>query len=318
VEPDGRTARAVDLKNTDPDCCEQQVALTRPALETSSPVKGNFQMSPNDRLLRAAVVYAKRFGFAVFPVGHGSTIPVTAHGCKDATRDAQKICAWWRRWPNANVGIATGATSGIFVLDIDFRAGGDESLAALEGRNGKLPGGAPIVSTPGGGWHYYFRAPSEVEVRNSAGVLAPGLDLRGEGGYVLGPPSIHPNGERYVWKASAHIRNVVPAEAPEYLLQLISFPPASRHDAGSGNKHLSSRGTAGETRGGRVELTRLVAGVSKGQRDWELFRLACSLRRRGHSRGFVEEVVLDVARRCHPPFPDRDARRKVASAWSYS
>jgi Bifunctional DNA primase/polymerase, N-terminal len=138
-------------------------------------------------LLRAALSYARR-GILVFPCKPGGKRPLTYNGFWDATTDARRIGAWWYRWPAANLGIPTGERSGLLVLDVDSSGGGPESLTVLERENGPLPRTAK-ARTGGGGVHHFFRYPSGHEVRNSAGWLGPGLDVRGEGGYVVVPPS---------------------------------------------------------------------------------------------------------------------------------
>jgi Bifunctional DNA primase/polymerase, N-terminal len=142
---------------------------------------------PVPMLLKAALSYARR-GIPVFPCEPGGKRPLTYNGFWDATTDARRIRAWWHRWPAANVGIPTGERSGLLVLDVDPRDGGPESLAALERKTGPLPRTAR-ARTGGGGVHVFFRYPAEQEVRNSAGRPGPGLDVRGEGGYVVVPPS---------------------------------------------------------------------------------------------------------------------------------
>ena len=124
----------------------------------------------------------------MFPCEPGGKAPLTYNGFWDATTDARRIQAWWGRWPSANVGVPTGRRSGLLVLDVDARGGGPESLATLERETGPLPGTAR-ARTGGRGVHVFFRYPSGEEVRNSAGWLGPGLDVRGEGGYVVVPPS---------------------------------------------------------------------------------------------------------------------------------
>ncbi|MDP8974102.1 MAG: bifunctional DNA primase/polymerase [Actinomycetota bacterium] len=138
-------------------------------------------------LFKAALSYARR-GIPVFPCEPGGKRPLTYNGFFDATTDIGRVKDWWDRWPDANVGVPTGKGSGLLVLDVDPRDGGPESLAALERENGPLPETAR-ARTGGGGVHVFFRYPAEKEVRNSAGWLGPGLDVRGEGGYVVVPPS---------------------------------------------------------------------------------------------------------------------------------
>lgn len=264
-------------------------------------------MSTRPPMLKAALAYAKRFGFAVFPCHLRRKEPLTAHGCKDATKDLQAIRRRWESNPAANVSIATGSVSGVFVLDVDYRHGGDETLAALEAEHEKLPG-TPTVLTPGGGQHRYFRLLQGVEIRNSVGALGAGLDVRGEGGYVLAPPSVHPNGNDYRWEISSRIDQVAIAEPSSWLLQLISSPQSPPHLA-SNHTRLPLY---------RIDFARFATGIPEGERDIELFRLACSLRRRGYPRAMALEVVLDAASRCRPAFPPGSAERKVASAWRYA
>jgi putative DNA primase/helicase len=152
----------------------------------------------------AALEYI-RLGFPVFPV-HLDKTPLTPHGFKDASIDPDVIRAWWEKYPNAGIGIQTGADSGFIVLDEDPRHGGTESLNALTAEFGAIPDG-PVSRTGGGGRHFFFSHPGGT-VPNAAG-LRPGLDLRGDGGYIVVPPSPHPSGKTYEW-----IRNITDAKLP--------------------------------------------------------------------------------------------------------
>jgi len=159
-------------------------------------------------LLKSAMGYARR-GVPVFPLEPGGKRPLTHNGFWDATTDARRFEGLWDRWPAANVGVPTGARSGLLVLDVDPEDGGLESLAELERTNGPLPL-TTRARTGGGGTHLFFRYPAE-EVRNSAGWLGPGLDVRGEGGYVVVPPSRTQGA--YGWSEKAP-----PADPPAWLL----------------------------------------------------------------------------------------------------
>ena len=147
----------------------------------------------NPRLV-AALGYAKR-GWAVLACQSRGKAPATKHGFKDATTQNSRIVPMWAANAGANVGIATGGVSGIVVLDVDPRNGGDGSLLELERVHGSLPETAS-VSTGGGGRHFYFAAPKGAA---RSGVLADGLDFKADGGYVVAPPSIHPDGGEYRW-----------------------------------------------------------------------------------------------------------------------
>jgi putative DNA primase/helicase len=127
--------------------------------------------------------------------------PRISGGCKAASNDPEVVHHWWSTWPDANIGIATGREAGIFVLDVDEKSGGPASLAELEARHGPLP--ATLRSTTGGGgFHLYFRYPADGRIPNSTSRVGPGLDVRGDGGYVVAPPSLHKSGRRYQWEPS--------------------------------------------------------------------------------------------------------------------
>lgn len=121
----------------------------------------------------------------------------TKNGILDASCDVAIIRGWYKRWPDSGVGILTGKVAGIFVLDIDVGKGGEESLAELEAEIGPLPATAS-VRTGGGGRHLYFDYP-EGGMRDSVSKVGPGIDIRGDGGFVVAPPSLHASGNRYEW-----------------------------------------------------------------------------------------------------------------------
>lgn len=133
-----------------------------------------------------------------------------------ATCHPAKINEWWRKWPDANIGYATGPGSDVWVLDVDGPEG-IAALAQLERIHGALPATAEV--TTGRGIHRVFLLPADGRtVPNRTGVK-PGMDTRGEGGYALAPPSLHPSGKRYEWGEAEDF-----AEAPEWLLDLVCAP----------------------------------------------------------------------------------------------
>lgn len=170
------------------------------------------------RMLAAALAYAQRLGWPVFPCYHITEVGVCSCGkldCEDAGKhprikrgflaaalDADPLRQWWTQWPEANIGIPTGEASGFDVLDVDPRHGGEESLAELEAKQGRLPATIEAISG-GGGRHVLFK--HREGVRNATGFL-PGLDVRGEGGYVLVAPSNHHSGRQYAWELSSRAR----------------------------------------------------------------------------------------------------------------
>ena len=169
-----------------------------------------------DTLQSASFRYALR-RVAVFPLAPGTKCPIKgSHGLRDATSDSDVARARWKKWPSANIGAATGSHSGFWVFDVDL-PDGPESLAALEAEHGPLPETAE-ASTPHDGRHLYWR---HVEgIRNSAGRIGRGLDVRGEGGSIILPPSVLADGGRYRWTSTVPV-----AEAPEWLVKLALPPP---------------------------------------------------------------------------------------------
>lgn len=154
------------------------------------------RLTAPDALATAAAWYG-RAGIAVFPLQVGAKNPATKHGLKDATADADQIAAWWADMPQANIGIRTGLR--FDVLDVD-PPDGWASLGKLRG-SGIVTGTIGYALTPRGGAHLYVPVTGR---GNRAGFL-PGLDWRGDGGYVVAPPSVCPTG-RWQWVPEAHLQ----------------------------------------------------------------------------------------------------------------
>lgn len=252
--------------------------------------------SPQSKMLMAAVCYATRFNFSVFPCLERGKTPLTAHGCKDATRDISTLEAWWTQWANANVAIATGTISGsgLLVLDIDGDEG-RQALRSLEQTHGSIPS-TPQVLT-GNGEQYYFQAPCPLKNRVR---IAPGIDIRADGGYVIAPPSVHPNGKVYTWELSGRIDENPIADAPEWFVRLCSGDPSGGHDYSAKTSQFWR--------------TLVSAGAAKGHRNDSTARLAGYLLRR-----FVDPlVVVELIRawnvqRNVPPLSDDELVRTVDS-----
>jgi hypothetical protein len=240
-------------------------------------------------MIRHALILQQR-GCAVLPCRERSKLPATEHGCLDATHDPKRVEEWWRYNPNFNIGIATGKPSGFFALDIDGDEG-EASLRKLEEAHGVLPPTVEVIT--GRGRQLYFNMPPTGDVRNSAGVVGPGLDIRGSGGFVVAPPSIHPTGRAYAWSVDAA---AITATAPGWLL------PAPKPN-GAPNGHAVPDWAA-----------LLAAGVSEGARDETVTRIAGHLLRRYVTPHVVVELLqVWNAMKCRPPLPDRDVLRIVNS-----
>lgn len=254
-------------------------------------------------------------GLAVFPLAEGSKVPLkSSNGFHSASIDADVARSRWTKHPRANIGVATGARSGVWILDVDRQHGGDKALAELSAAHGHLPL-TVRVNTPGGGFHLWWRWPAAgPEIRNSAGRIGPGLDVRGEGGYVVVPPSRLSNGRRYSWTRGP----VEILDAPDWLLELARpvapAPMPSERKNVSASRHLDldnyvATAVADELRqlarageGSRNDtLNRAafaIAGFVKGgylPHDWALAKL--------------EEIAIDIG------LPATEARRTIASAF---
>lgn len=225
----------------------------------------------------AAVDYTRR-GWRVFPChapasgacscGAGDCAspakhPRTRHGLHDASAEEDVVARWWRRWPGANVGLRTG--DGLVVLDVDPAHGGTESLAVLKTDHGPLPATA-TVRTGSGGLHLYFR--HDGALRNSAGALGPGLDVRADGGYVIAPPSWHMAGAPYRWTST-----VPPAPLPGWVLGRLVRPPPPRPPVLPSSAVAGAAASAWATAALAGEVDRVVTAV-EGQRNHTLNRSA--------------------------------------------
>jgi hypothetical protein len=237
---------------------------------------------------RAALSYLAR-GWSVLPVCARDKRPLVRWEALQRARPSRSdVIAWYRRWPDANVGIVTGEISNLVVLDVDPKHGGDQAIEHLQTRFGALPLTVE-AATGGGGRHLYFAHPG-VLVRNRAG-LAQGIDLRGDGGYVVAPPSVHPSGQRYAWVMGRAPEDVAPAALPRWLL----------------------RGFA--TRAGRSprEWRRLVReGVPQGERNSTIASLTGHLLWHGVDPDVALELMLAWNRmRCRPPLDDAEVAQVV-------
>jgi hypothetical protein len=218
--------------------------------------------------------------------------PRTRGGLKDATTNVELITEWWTRWPDANIGIATGEASGFIALDVDPRHGGDESLRSLIAQHEPLPNTVESI-TGGDGQHILFNYPG-LTVKNRVNIV-PGLDIRGDGGYIVVAPSLHATGKRYEWELSRRPLEVSLSNMPEWLLKITV-------DATRGNKKPASH------------WREIAFGVKEGQRN----NAVASLTGRLLSRGFdaIEVAALVMAwNTCYnrPPLSGREVKRTIDS-----
>ncbi len=228
--------------------------------------------------------------------------PHTTHGLKDASTDERIIRRWWKRWPDANVGVATGASSGIVVIDIDPRHAGEDSLANLEHDHGPLPETVEAI-TGGGGRHVFFAHPgNKVTISNSSGRLGAGVDVRGDGGYIVAPPSIHITGRGYEWKGLHHAEDTELAALPDWLLKLVREQPKA-------TRPVTDTGEA-------VSVAEIIRA---GRRNAALASIAGTMRRRGLLEPEIRAALLEVNRsRCRPPLDEQEVSGIAASIARYA
>jgi hypothetical protein len=247
-----------------------------------------------------ALAYAAA-GWPVFPCRPGSKEPATRNGFHDATTDQAQIREWWRRDPDRNVAIATGAP-GPDVVDVDIREDGSGFAALNQAkRAGLIEGYHAIVGTPSAGLHLYYQGTGQ----RSGSIRGRHLDFRSQGGYVVAPPSQAGGGRYVVVRHEPPTGATVSWDAVRGLLE----PQPQRERAASGR--ASGRGTEATSLDRLVEWT---AARQVGDRNFPLFYAAKQAALAGQLDGLAVERFVDAARRSGLQGGEREARRTIASA----
>ena len=236
----------------------------------------------------AAILYA-RLGLSVIPL-EGKN-PWFDAWPEKASNNLEVVTGWWKSFPNANVGIATGPKSNVFVVDIDPDKGGRDSWDDL--RKSGIPDTWQAI-TGRGGTHYYFRYPN-FRVKTCAGI-APGIDIRGAGGQAVAAPSIHPDTHRrYVWDGSKPIEQQPIAEAPEWLLNLLAPKDATQ------------------------PMQEVPLKIPHGTQHHTLVSLAGMLRRLGLTADEILPSLMAVHNnRCERPGPPQNVAKIAQSMMKYA
>jgi hypothetical protein len=218
------------------------------------------------------------------------------HGHLDATTDETQIRAWWGKYPEANIGIVCGKISNLGVLDIDYRNGGQESLARLEKEHGVLWKKTYHVKT-GNGEHFYFDLPADLtQFKGKDGLPGyPGLDLKGDGGYVVAPPSNHISGNPYTALSSPQNHLIL----PPWLPALVVGPN------GDGRTTRTTRK--------KHDYAALLQGVSDGQRNDTAKILTGHFLAKGHPEDEVLGIMLGWNQRNDPPLVEEKLRILVGN-----
>jgi hypothetical protein len=166
----------------------------------------------NNILTNAALNYAAKNNFSVIPLQKNKKPFFQWSDYQRGKATAEEIKSWWGKWPHAMIGIVTGQISGLFVVDCDSQEGFD---AVQELLPDSLD--IPTARTPRGGWHFYFQYPTDSSLTVQAGIM-PGVDIRGEGGYIIAAPSMNGNGKGYEWLDGLSLSEITPPPVPNALL----------------------------------------------------------------------------------------------------
>lgn len=258
----------------------EYLSMRYPIFPVCSPLMGMHQHFIEGRLRDCA------------PDKRGKTPMTSWKAYQTALPTSGQVRDWWRRWPNANIGMATGAFSETIVLDCDS---GEARQLVLE-KGGLEQAPAVWTGTPGG-IHFWIKHPG-YPVQNFVKEI-PGTDFRGDGGYVLLPPSLHHGGARYRW--NEHTVGKPPAVMPEWLDTLFQARAAGSSGDGVPNAPL--------------DLAALLEGISQGERDTTLYRYASKMRGDNVPQAYAEQMIRQVARLCKPAFDEADAVSKVTHAY---
>ena len=242
-------------------------------------------------ILEHALRYAKR-GLTVIPCkpdDKKSYIKWERYQKERST--PEEIEAWWLKWPNAMIGIVTGEISGIFVIDCDTPEGYEEIQ--------KLFPDAlviPIARTPRGGWHLWFIYPVGSKITSGTG-LVPGVDFRGEGGYIIAPPSVNGDGKGYTWQEELSLGEVEPQPVPDAIINI-----------------FKKNAYKGGTRPNPTGPYKTLQFLTKGRRDNDLFHAANCLVKGRCEASYIEYILEILAKNSKPPFPQDEIKIKIQSA----
>jgi len=250
-------------------------------------------------MIKSALEYLS-MGLSIIPLSPGAKIPpkgleVIPYRSRLATKD--EVEAWWGFNKFYNMAIITGKRNNLFVVDLDKHDPAYSEDIFLEYFPESLE--VPTVSTPKGGLHLYFSYPENLDITIGARTL-PGIDFRGEGGYIVAPPSVNGNGKSYKWIVPFNASLLVPPPAA-YINKIISILRESRSDVVN---HVVS--TTKDYTDYKI--------LQKGRRDEDLFTVANALIKNKVNTSFTEQVLEILVKNCNPPEDEKVARQKVSSA----
>lgn len=252
-------------------------------------------LSAEVKSMKEWALYYAELGLAVFPLAYRNKVPAIEGGCKAATTEKSKIERWWNQNPRYNIGIATGNKSnGLVVIDLDVDKNkgidGYEVLRDWQNKHGELPETWQSI-TGRGGYHYFYK--DTITHSNKVG-LYEGVDIRGEGGYIVAPPSVHPNGNTYEWEQ----------EPKEYEIAQVDDIV---NDFFKGEKQRID--SEHKTNFKVPEL------IPEGKRVDTIVRLIASLRTKGLDDDAIKAAVrVENEKRCNPPLKEKELEKAVFPA----
>lgn len=276
------------------------------------------------KFLIAAMAYARR-GWHVFPCKPLGKQPATRNGFKDATTDTEQIRRWWAAMPSANIGLRTGAASGVFVIDIDVKGGApgyDNWLALCKAHGWRSMPNVLAAGTPSGGAHFYFTYAAGIT--NARGTLPAGVDVRGEGGYVLLPPSdvdapatpiINGARLRYSW-LYPDATDIMPAPAWLVNVVLPTTPQPAAAQPASVQRNTQPKPPAAGGKpipAGIAGILAKVAAQCEGSRNNVLFWGANRLHDKDIPQADAEAMLTPIARAIG--LAEAETMRTIASAY---
>lgn len=260
------------------------------------------------KLLDAAIWYRKA-GYSVIPVRRNKKPFITWQRYQNIHATEDEIQGWWSKWPEANVGIVTGAISGLTVVDADSEKGRE---AIFEFLPDTLT--LPTCKTPHG-YHFYFQF--ENGIGNGVRVLSD-CDVRSNGGYVVAPPSRNSGKQGYQWFEGLRISDVSPAKMPDILVDVLTQVSSGQSNINTNIYNNLGASTREDVNKASTSVNKVNISFEKGNRDNTIFNIANHLVKGGMFTVNIENVIRFIASHCNPPYPEKDIPAKIKSALNRS
>lgn len=250
-----------------------------------------------ESILESALNYLEKYKFSVIPANKNKKALIKWEEFQTRKATKEEIKEWWKKYPDANIAAVTGKESNLAVIDIDTEEGKDTIQEYIP--DSIL---IPTCETPKGGQHLYFQCPDPPLNNNSR--IIPGCDFRGEGGYILAPPSINDQGKVYRWLPGLSLDDVPMVPLPKAYLDFVTGQ--AKQASSFNNKYLHSFSREGRQNDDSMFF--------EGRRDNDLFHVTNCLVKGGMPDHEVIKVLEILAKNCVPPFPEKELKNKIESA----